>query len=238
MMQTSLPATSARETLWRLGAAALGHPIEPLYDSFASGVFHEAFDAASVEALEQEWRAPALSADFETFEAGYIANFVHGARGPARAPLHAGDYEALLAGQARPQFMLNVSAFYRHFGLKAAVEDEGRADEPDHIACMMEFMAVLAHLEAGALGAGRDESGYRRAQRDFLKRYLAPLLGEIVGRLRSRRGPALDATLAGLLDRLHAFAAQEIERLDADVSFDAAGADSRQTRRHSQDLWA
>ena len=114
------------------------------------------------------WRQPP---DFAALEAGYITAFLHGPKGKPIASLLAGDHEHLLAGHARPVFMLNIAAFYRHFGLAAATEDEGRADEPDHLASLLEFMAVLAHLEARALSGGKDPSPYRRAQRDVLRRH-------------------------------------------------------------------
>jgi DMSO reductase family type II enzyme chaperone len=213
----SAARASAKKTIWRLGAVAFGHPVEPLQVAIASGSFHEAFDAAWSIVTGRHWPQSPPSPDFESLEAGYIAAFSHGRNGKPVAPLLAGDYETLLAGQSRPTFMLNISSFFRHFGLCAAVEDEGRADEPDHLACMLEFMAVLAYLEARAVATHRDKDGYRRAQRDFLRRYIEPLLEQIGDRLRQAPQLELDATLARLLEDLRNFAMNQIIELEAQV---------------------
>ncbi len=207
----------ARETLWRLAALALAHPAPELRDAVASEEFHEAFAGAWGDVTGRAWPRPAPPAPFESFEAGYIAAFLHGRNGRPVASLLAGDHEALLRGLSRPVFMLNVAAFYGHFGLKAATEDEGRADEPDHLSAMSEFMAVLCHLEAGALSRGADAAPPRRAQRDFLARYLAPAFDCVAERLRDRPVPDLDATLGQLVVEMGPWAHRQIAELEARV---------------------
>jgi len=182
-----------------------------------SGCFHSAFSQAWTIVTGHGWHRQPPSDDFPTLESGFIAAFLHGRKGKPVAPLLAGDYEHLLAGHTRPVFMLNISAFYRHFGLKAATADEGRADEPDHLASMLEFMAVLAHLEARALSRGHDPAPYRRAQRDFLHRYLVPLLKAVADRLRHSPSTALDPTLRQLVDELPAWAEGQAHELEARV---------------------
>ena len=208
---------TARETTWRLAAAAFGHPTAETQDALASGRFHQALNTAFMAVTGRPWPMSEPSEDLAELEAGYIAVFLHGAAGKPIAPLLAGDYEHLLAGHSRPVFMLNIAAFYRHFGLRAATGDEGRADEPDHLVTMLELMAVLSHLEARALGQGRDASSVCRAQRDFLSRYLAPLLEAIRERVRSVSEHRLDPTLRQLCDGLPHLARMQLAELEARV---------------------
>lgn len=239
---------AAKESVWRLAGVALGHPVPEFYEALRSGAFHQAFDAGWSAVTGRSWpgatdASGAGAPSFEALEAGYIAAFLHGRKGKPVAPLLAGDYDAILAGRSRPAFMLNIAAFYKHFGLKAAEGDEGRRDEPDHAASMLEFMAVLSHFEARALRAGRPADGYRRAQRDFLRLYLAPLLNGMAERLQ-RAGPAtLDATVRRLVEELPAWAQSQIAELEArvgpyrgaDAPPDAAAAG--EPRVVTQDLW-
>ncbi len=206
----------AKETIWRLTALALAHPAPELRDAIAKGDFHAAFAEAWGDVTGRAWPECTAPAPFDVFEGGYIGVFLHGKNGKPTASLLAGDHEELLQGLARPVFMLNVAAFYGHFGLKAAVEDEGRADEPDHASAMAEFMAVLCHLEAQALAGNADASAPRRAQRDFLARYLAPMM-ETVARKLTRTSVVLDPTLAQLLRELGPWARQQIAELEARV---------------------
>lgn len=208
---------AAKRTIWRLAAAAVGHPGPELQAAIASGRFHQAFDAAWFAVTGRSWPRAAPSPDFATLEAGYIAAFLHGPNGKPIASLMAGDYERLLAGHARPVFMLNIAAFYRQFGLQAATADEGRADEPDHLASMLEFMAVLTHLEVQALGRGRDPSAGRRAQRDFLRRHLGPMLRAVAGGLRGRPVEDLDPTITRLVEELPDWAQGQSAELEARV---------------------
>ncbi len=208
---------AAKETLWRLAALAVAHPAREFHDALMSGAFHTAFSDAWAEITGAPWRAPPALADYAAFEAGFIAAFLHGPKGKPVAALLAGEHEHVLAGLTRPVFMLNLTAFYKHFGLQAAQADEGRQDEPDHLATMLEFMAVLCHLEAGALERGRDPAPPRRAQRDFLCRYLAPTLEGVAGCLRHYPVAALDPTLNRLMQDMAHWAQAQIAELEARV---------------------
>lgn len=208
---------SAKETLWRLAALALSHPIEPFHRALSDGRFHEAFDGAWFALTGVSRPRPGPVSDFESFEAGYIATFLHSRNGKPVASLFAADYPSLIRGETRAAFMLNVAAFYRHFGLRPAAGDEGRADEPDHLVCMLEFMAALAHLEGAAIAATREPDPFRRAGRDFLRRYLAPALSQITHALQSARPLELDAALGRLLKDLSSLTTMEIVACEAQV---------------------
>lgn len=208
---------NAKETLWRLTALALAHPDPEFYRAHADGRFHAAFSGAWAQLTGRPWPLPDHAPDFPAFESGYIRAFGHGPGGKPVAALLAGEHDHLLAGLSRPVFMLNIAGFYRHFGLKPATSDEGRADEPDHLSAMCEFMAVLCHVEARALAQGRDPSDARRAQRDFLSRFLAPMLRTVSGLLSARPVADLDPGLVRLLADMSGWAEGQIAELEARV---------------------
>lgn len=237
----SAARAAAKETIWRLAAVAFGHPAPEFQKALESGAFHAALNDAWLAVTGRVWPRREPSADFAALESGYIAAFLHGPKGKPVASLLAGDHERLLAGEARPVFMLNVSAFYRHFGLQAAATDEGRADESDHLAGMLEFMAVLAHLEVQALHLNRDPVAYRRAQRDFLRRYLGPLLHVVADNLRGFPVETLDRTVGQLVGDLPDWADHQAAELEARVGRyrdpDTATAGRGATRVVDQNLW-
>lgn len=207
----------AKETLWRLTALALAHPSAEFFASLTDGRFHAAFSGAWARVTGRAWPRPDVSPDVATFEAGYIRAFVHGPGGKPIAALLAGDHDRLLSGLSRPVFMLNLAGFYGHFGLRAATADEGRADEPDHLSAMCEFMAVLCHLEGRALARGHDPSDARRAQRDFLCRFLAPMLETLSGLLTATPVPDLDPAIMCLLGDMNTWAEGQVAELEARV---------------------
>jgi TorA maturation chaperone TorD len=137
--------------------------------------------------------------------------------------------------------MLNLIQLYKHFGLQAAAQDEGRQDEPDHMASMTEFIAVLCHLEATALERGGDPSPYRRAQRDFLCRFLAPSLEAVAGLLRRAALPDLDPTVFQALQDMAAWSQSQITELEARVGPfrdpDAPTRPDRPAEPAAQNLW-
>lgn len=207
---------AARCSLYRLAAVSLAHPVPETWEALNTGKLQEAIAAAWFGVQGRPWPVQAVSQDSAAaFEAAYIAVFLHGRGGKPAIPLLAGDYEELLSGQTRPVFMLNIGEFYRHFKLQAAVEDEGRPDEPDHLVTMLEFMAVLTHLESRALEQHRDASGLRRAQRDFLRRYLLPLVNVISAKAGTARRSQLDSTLLQLIEELPAWLAAEATSIEA-----------------------
>lgn len=229
----------AKETLWRLAALVLAHPTPEVHEAIASGDYQDAFAGAWGEVTGRVWPQPAPPAGFAAFEAGYIAAFLHGRNGKPVAALLAGDHEELLRGISRPVFMLNVAGFYGHFGLRTAVADEGHADEPDHLSAMSEFLAVLCHLEAGALERGGDAAPPRRAQRDFLARYGAPTLDCVAGKLRRQPVLDLDATVAQVLQALAQWAPGQVAELEARVGVyrDPDTPPPAATTPTSQNLW-
>ncbi|MEO0822725.1 MAG: molecular chaperone TorD family protein [Pseudomonadota bacterium] len=231
----------AKETLWRLMALALAHPAPEFHAALARGAYHAGFADAWGKLTGRAWPDPGHAPDFEAFEAGFISAFLHGRSGKPVAALLAGDHENVLAGLTRPVFMLNLIQIYKHFGLAAASADEGHQDEPDHLASMTEFMAVLCHLEARALERGRDPSPYRRAERDFLSRFLAPSLESVAGLLRRTPVADLDPTVLQVVQDMAAWSRTQITELEAIVGPyrdpDAPAAQARQAEPAAQNLW-
>lgn len=199
----------AAETLYRLAAALFGYPLAETQQALESGRLREALTPAWQTLTGEPWPELPASPDLTALELGYMSTFVQGRRGKPRVPLVASAYHDLLSGQTPGSFLLNVQAFYRHFDLQAAQGDEGHADEPDHLVAMLEFGALLCHLEHQALLAGRDTTPYQRAQRDFIARYLEPLLTTIQARFHAERVSGLDPTLAHLIEVLPRWASNQ-----------------------------
>ena len=192
----------ARGALLRMSAALLDYPLEETQQVIEDGRARQVIEEAlQVLGESSPQRLPA-SKDLNTLQIGYTNTFLAGPRGKPVVPMVASAYQALVAGITPGNFLLNIQAFYKHFGLKAAEQDEGHVEEPDHLVAMLEFCSLLCHLEELALAKGKDPSPYWRAQRDFLQRYLTPLSSAVRARYRQLKTPELDATLAWLVQSL------------------------------------
>lgn len=208
---------AARETLFRLAAALFGYPLAETQQALEEGRLHAALAPAWQLLTGQPWPELPPSADLTALQVGYTDTFLQGRRGKPRVPLVASAYEELIGSETPGTYLLNVQAFYRHFGLQAALGDEGHAEEPDHLVAMLEFCTLLCHLEQRALIHASDAGPYRRAQRDFIARYLEPLLSAIKTRFSEARDHGLDPTLAALIDALPGWVADQQAELSAQV---------------------
>lgn len=207
----------AEMSLYRLAAALFGYPLADTQQALEDGRLHAVLAPAWHTLTGDDWPALAPSAGLEQMEVGYMATFVHGRRGRPRVPLLGSAHESLLAGETPGGYMLNVQAFYRHFGLQAARGDEGLTEEPDHLVTMLEFCALLCHLETRAQQNHKNPAPCRRARRDFIVRYLAPLLHAVRERHSEAGDHGLDATLAHLIAKLPEWVEHERSRLEAQV---------------------
>lgn len=215
--QREVARVEARGAIYRLAAVALAYPLEETWLALADGRLQQAFDSAWQNLGGESWPLLDVSPSLTELEVGYMATFVHGKRGKPRVPLVASAHDQLVCGQTAGTYMLNVQAFYTHFGLTAAVEDEGHKDQPDHLLAMLEFCALVCHFEAQALANGRDPAPYRRAQRDFLARYLIPLLRAIRAGCEKEQGQGLDSNLSHLVEVLPGWAQEQQRALEAHV---------------------
>jgi len=172
-------SAGARSRLFQLIALGFAHPVPEFHRVLADGSYLTALSNITTEALACDTLLPFTQCSFADFEADYIHLFQMGRGGKPIVALTAGDNKELSKEQGRPEFMLQYTAWYKHFGLKIN-EDEGANELPDHLVCQLEFMSWLSHLEAAAEDDGALRRGYRSAQRDFLRRHLQPFLELLV----------------------------------------------------------
>ena len=106
--------------------------------------------------------------DFRSFETKYVRAFDAGFPEPPCPP-----YEGVYAEKAtKMETMMEVSEFYRHFGL-IMNQSMGKRELPDYLCAELEFMHFLALKEAQAGEGNQAEllNGYILAQKDFLERH-------------------------------------------------------------------
>lgn len=182
---TDLTATaSARSRMFQLLALGFSHPVEEFYELLSDGSYARTLGDITAQALGCECSLPPQQGTFAEFEADYIHLFQMGRGGKPIIALTAGDHKEVCKEQGRPEFLLQYTAWYRHFGLKTN-EDEGANELPDHLVCQLELMAWLSHLEATAEHEPAQQQGYQRAQQDFLQRHLQGFLEQLVTALRA-----------------------------------------------------
>lgn len=232
---------SARGALLRTAAALLDYPLpetrQVLVDGRALSALAETLHLLGISAPTGTPARPSEDS-LEDLQVGYTNTFLSGRKGKPRVPLVASAYKHLMAGSAQGSFLLNIQAFYKHFGLKAAEQDEGHVEEPDHLVAMLEFCALLCHLEESASDRGSDPAPYQRAQRDFLSRYLTPLASAIRDRYQHLDNAELEPTLAWLVRNLPEWCMNQQQQLEAVLA--TSGAHNERlipTQSVPQGLW-
>jgi DMSO reductase family type II enzyme chaperone len=182
-MNTLADTTNARSRLFHLVALAFSHPVEAFHRVVVDGSYNQALVSTASQARCGGHFAHREARNFTDFEADYIHVFQMGPRGKPTVGLNAGDHKELNQDQDRPQFLLQYSGWYKHFGLKIN-EGEDANELPDHLVCQLEFMAWLAHLEHARREDPELQRGYQCAQRDFLQRHLQPFLEVLLIRMQ------------------------------------------------------
>ena len=182
-----METSNSRSRLFQLTALGFTHPVPAFHSVLADGSYTAALGSAAAGAHSSARFTYREPREFSDFEADYIHLFQMGRGGKPIVPLTAGDHDEVAQGQGRPEFMLKYSAWYRHFGLKINTDDNAN-ELPDHLACQLEFMAWLAHLEESNLDEPQLQLGYQRAQRDFLVQHLQPFLELLTSELQGRDG--------------------------------------------------
>ena len=167
-------ATEMRAEAYGLLADVLSYPDSALWLALVEGSF-QADLCCAVTAANPGCAVPllamtddmALTADtpFTALESIYLNAFELDAPS-SPCPLYEGAHRTDIE---RSGLLLEVKAFYQHFGL--AVSEDLNSPE-DHLSAELEFMAFLAAKQADAERDGRDSGPYLRAQRDFLSRHL------------------------------------------------------------------
>lgn len=226
---TAVPADPAvRSRLYRLLALGLRYPSAQFFDAWRDGRFvGEIRDAAGalphmsgisngVWGTLSEMRMDMGTTSLRDLETGYAQTFDVGAPEPPCPP-----YEGVhRKGVERTVILLEVSGFYKHFGL-GMNPDEGKRDLPDHLCAELEFLHFLTFKEAQARDqaeevteagqAGELLGGYILAQKDFLERHLLTWVPQFAEKV----GQATPVPLYGALVRIAAeFVRRERDLVD------------------------
>jgi DMSO reductase family type II enzyme chaperone len=200
----------AYSKLYRLAALGLAHPVPELHERLRDGSFQREVARCARAARLDIDALPPVEGAFEQYEADYIALFQHGPAGPA-CSLYETDH--VTGGGSRGERLVELTRFYRFFGLETALAD-GARDQPDHIVCELEMMAFLAHREATAHARGQAPASLRLAERDFLGRRLAPCLDSFAARAAERSATLrLAPFLPALATVTRAIGAQHLRNL-------------------------
>jgi DMSO reductase family type II enzyme chaperone len=93
--------------------------------------------------------------------------------------------------------LLEVSEFYRHFGLQMS-QEEAKRELPDHLCAELEFLHFLTFQKRQAVIDGKPEveKKYCLAQKDFLDRHMIQWITKFSDRLQSSAGVSFYAQLA------------------------------------------
>jgi len=209
-----LPATSAdaaaldrvlaRADAYRVLAAIFRDPDGPADDDGAGdlGILRECAAAAGVDVPPDRWDELALIAERAPRAAEHRATFGHVvAHG---CPPYETEYgRRHLFGQS--QDLGDIRGFYEAFG----VRPRRGGERPDHVACELEFLALLALKEAYATASGDDErtaivvAATGRFLADHLGRWLPAFAARIAARSPGA-GYAAAAAIAAAVVGTHA----------------------------------
>ncbi len=188
MSQSSIPSTTTaeqavvRSNIYQTLSQGFKYPTTEVFHTFQSGEYlselrqnllfipHLKSLANGGFELSSKSRDDLAKIAFEDFEVKFVHTFDVGFPEPP-CPPYEGTYRQELEKTA---IMIEVSEFYKHFGLKTS-QEEGKRELPDHLCPELEFMHFLAFKEAQAREEENEEllQGYLRAQRDFLQRHPA-----------------------------------------------------------------
>lgn len=203
----SVASTSARGSLYWLLAAVFKYPSQEIFAAYRNGTFFDELNHALVDTphaegltealndLERDLRPCISRITFTDLQVAYSKTFDVGAPQPP-CPPYEGHYRP---GIERTVVLLEVSEFYKHFGL-AMSEEEGKRELPDHLSPELQFLSFLTFKE----GQAREEAtpellrGYLLAQRDFLERHLLQWLPAFCTKLKQGQTSPFYSTLAEL----------------------------------------
>ncbi len=193
---TNMPWTNypyVRCSIYKLLSLGFRYPKVEVFKTFQSGEFFDEIrnHVFSLPHLNTGQAFPGKiqneleGVDFGDFEAGFVETFDAGSPLPPCPP-----YEGFYGEKSRTAVLLEVSEFYRHFGLKMS-QKEGKRELPDHISAELEFLHFLTFKEAQAIMNDDKEflKGDLLAQKDFLERHLLKWVPEFCERLMNSDMP-------------------------------------------------
>ena len=189
------PDPGDRSAMYRLVSLAFRYPSPEMFESFRDGRY-------VAELRDSVMRIPYLSAllfehagptpsevegkfdgmEYSEFEARYVRTFDAGTPAPSCPP-----YEHVYSEGNQANVLLEVSEFYKHFGLEMGRE-EGARELPDHLCAELEFLHFLTFKESQVEQEGASDllDGYRLAQKDFLERHLARWVPQFCARIEQQ----------------------------------------------------
>lgn len=195
---------------YRLFALGFKYPTREAFELYRNGQFLSelmshlsSLPHLSSIALEEAGITEEVSGDlegiaFEDFETTYVGTFDVGFPEPPCPP-----YEGLYnKAMPRTQVMLEVGAFYTHFGL-AMSQEEGKRELPDYLCAELEFLHFLTFKEAQAGEEDNQElaNGYLLARKDFLERHMVSWLPKFYEKVQGVDALAFYPDLARILVR-------------------------------------
>lgn len=196
-----------RSTIYKLLSLAFHYPTEDLIHAFQNGEYMNELLAAlsaipHLQSLAAEWdqsaeksREQLNGVSFADFEVNFVRTFDVGTSTPPCPPFE-GFYRK---EKGQTTIMLEVSEFYKHFGL-AMDQDDGKRELPDHLCAELEFLHFLSFKETQAREEENSEllEGYLLAQKDFLERHLCQWLPDFAEKLQTSTYEPFYAELARL----------------------------------------
>ncbi len=195
-----------RSNIYRLLSLGFRYPSPSVFKTFQNGKFF-------LELEENISRIPHFrgikkalfinNVTFSEFEVKFVETFDTGSPLPPCPP-----YEGFYI-EPRTAVMLEVSEFYRHFGL-AMSQKEGKREFPDHISAELEFLHFLTFQESQD---PENFEGYLLAEKDFLERHLLKWVPEFRSRLRNSGMPfyiRLAEVTSGFIACEHEFVASRL----------------------------
>lgn len=194
---------SAVSQLYLAYARLFEYPSDAMVQALSDGDI-----SAELAELHQdaEVEIPALKLDdVQGIEQTYISVFEIGTP-ESQAPLYESAYERL-EGEDRRAVLEDLMRFYEFFDLDLG---ERPSEQPDHLTVELEFMAVLAQMEAQSKEPAEAAQPFRLAQRDFLTKHIR-VFAEAIAR-RASDVPVYSGLLKGLTTLLNA-EQQRLERI-------------------------
>lgn len=193
---SALDRALARADAYRVLAAGFRDPDDPAgtdEDDLDVAVLRSAVSELGVTALPGAWRAVRRISGRAGRAAEHRAVFGHVVADGC--PPYETEYgRQHVFGQS--QELADIRGFYEAFG----VRPRRGGERPDHAACEVEFLAILALKEATAIATGEGErvSICREAAARFVADHAGRWLPALAGRLASRAPGSGYAALAGI----------------------------------------
>jgi DMSO reductase family type II enzyme chaperone len=212
-----------RSNLYKSLSIGFHYPTPEIFRNFQNGEFLDEliYHISSISGLNDLNLELSLIAEHEKesmkrmtlfeFEIEFTRTFDAGTPIPLCSP-----YEGHYCQKPRSMVMLEVSEFYKFFGLHMN-QEEGKREFPDYICAELEFLHFLTYKEEEALREGKEEklNEYIQAQKDFLERHVVQWIPEFCIKLQDSTSLPFYAWLAQITSLFISFEL-EILRINKD----------------------